>query len=220
MRLVSGVIMAGMLSACASMSESECLTADWGAIGYEDGSRGATVSAVTSRRQACAKKAGITVDMDAYLAGRQQGLRQFCTPTNAYSLGSRGGAYYGVCNGPEEEEFVYAYEAGKQLYYLESNVARAANAIQQAHSDLRAAEHNIAHTEAALISPKTPMRDRPGLLVDLKEYSKEKGRIETAIIALNRDHVRAQEDLDDYRADLAYNGPYLAGVSAPRNAGY
>lgn len=202
------------------MSKEACLTADWHAIGYEDGARGAPVSAITNRRQACAKKARVTANMDDYLAGREAGLYQFCTASNAYSLGSRGGAYYGVCNGPEEREFLAAYQTGQQLFVLQRDVSSAARAIQQAHIDLRNIERDIAATESAMIDPLTPMVDRPGLLVDLKELSREKGRIETAIVTLNRDHVRAQETLADYRDELAYNGAFATRVSEPTDASF
>ena len=71
MRLVVFAIGAVLLTGCAGgLSKDECLYADWRAIGYEDGARGAPASAVSSHRQACAKKAGVTPDMSEYLAGR------------------------------------------------------------------------------------------------------------------------------------------------------
>ena len=80
MRLLAMISALLVLSGCASMSAEECLTADWQAIGYEDGARGAPVSAVTPRRQACAKTAGVQVDMTAYMTGRDMGLVEFLPP--------------------------------------------------------------------------------------------------------------------------------------------
>ncbi|MCA8888951.1 MAG: DUF2799 domain-containing protein, partial [Parvularculaceae bacterium] len=74
------------------MSKEECRLADWQAIGYEDGARGAPVSAISARREICAKKANVAPDMDAYLVGRAQGLEIFCRPSNGFELGARGGA--------------------------------------------------------------------------------------------------------------------------------
>ena len=220
MRLLFAAMVFVALAGCASMSAEECLTADWRAIGYEDGARGAPVSAVSQRRQACAKKAGVTVDMAAYMAGRDRGLVEFCQPSNGYAIGSRGGVYNGVCTGPEEYDFVAAYEAGRRLYTLEREVGVIAADIQKAHYDLDEIDEDIAFAEAELIAPETPHPERVIILKDIKRLSEERGNIETAIIALNRDHVRAQEELTDYRAFIAANGPYPRGASSPSLMGY
>lgn len=220
MRIVATILVLLIGSGCASMSAEECLTADWQAIGYEDGARGSSVSAVTSRRQACAKSAGVAVDMAAYMTGRDMGLVDFCRPSNAYALGARGGAYHGVCAGPEEREFVAAFESGRQLYSLTNAVASAQTQIQEAQYDLVEVDKQITHTEVSLIAPATPAAERLHLLADLKHLSERKGNIETALIALNRDHVRAQEELRDYRSFIAYNGPYPSAATAPTNANF
>ncbi len=220
MRPVATILAVLALSGCASMSAEECLTADWQAVGYEDGARGASVSAVTSRRQNCAKKANVTVNMAAYMTGRDMGLVEFCQPSNGYALGARGGAYSGVCSGPEEREFTAAFEAGRQLYLLEGAVASTRAQIQKAHYDLREVENQITHTEVTLIAPGTPAAERLHMLAELKHLSERKGNIETALIALNRDQVRAQDELADYRSYIAYNGPYPNAATMPSNASY
>lgn len=220
MRILCAALFGLALAGCAGMSAEECLTADWRAIGYEDGARGAPVSAVSQRRQVCAKKADVTVDMTAYMAGRDAGLGEFCQPSNGYVLGSRGGAYNGVCAGPEDYDFVAAYEAGRQLYRLERAVGVIAGNIQKAHYDLDEIDEDIAYAEAALVAPETRHPERLLVLKDIKRLSEERGNIETAIIALNRDHVRAQEELADYRAFIAANGPYPRPATMPAQAGY
>lgn len=220
MRKIIAALSIFALTGCATMSAEECLTADWRAIGYEDGARGAPVSAVSGRRQTCANKAGVTVDMASYLDGRAEGLFEFCQPSNGYALGARGGAYNGVCNGPEEYDFISAYQAGKQLFTLERQVVAISSDIEKAHYDLDKVDKDVAYAEAALIAPETPHPERILILKDIKRLSKERGNIETAIIALNRDHVRAQEELADYHAFIAANGPYSRGVSMPAQASY
>lgn len=214
--LAGAVLTAG----CASMSKEECLYADWGAIGYEDGAAGRPVSAISSRRAACAEKAGVTVDMIAYRGGREEGLELYCEPSNGYVVGASGGAYYGVCTGPREAAFMTAYETGRHLYRLESAVAALAADIRQARIDLGDVEHRIAHTETALISFETPHAERLELLAQLKHLSEEKGNIETALIALSRDHVRAEDDLAAYREELAYSEFQPGGVLSPSRANY
>ncbi len=211
---------AAFLSGCAAMSKDECLYADWNAVGYEDGAAGKPVSAVSSRRAACAKKAGVTLDFAAYSAGREQGLRVFCEPSNGYALGARGGAYYGVCTGASEDEFLTAFEAGSHLYDLERGVASIEAQLRQAQYDLRGLEHDIAATETALVSTGPTYAERLELLKELKLLSEDKGNIETAIIALNRDYVRAQTDLEEYRNHIAYNDAYPRGATGTSPVNY
>ncbi len=212
---------AAMLAAtgCASMSKEECVTADWRAVGYEDGAAGLPVSAVSSRRQACARKAGVTVDMAAYMQGRTDGLALYCRPSNGYSIGARGGAYHGVCTRASEDEFLAAYETGRQLYALESDVAAIGGQIVQAQYDLRNVESKIAEAEVALVSPGYSAHERLTLFAEIKTLSQERGSIETALYALHRDHERAQENLAAYQSDLAYYNGWR-GVSGPVEASY
>lgn len=219
-KILTVSVLALTAAGCAGMSKEECLYADWRAIGYEDGAAGRPVSAVSSRRARCANKAGITVDMVSYQAGRSEGLRVYCRPSRAFSEGSRGAYYHGVCTGPEEFEFTTAYQAGHQLFSLRQTVAGISADIQRAHNDINRIEHDITHTQGALISPGVPVAERVQLLADLKNLSEEKGNIETALIALNRDHVRAQDDLRAYEAELAYNGPFGGYVTSPTQARY
>ena len=197
-----------VLSGCAGMSKDECLYADWRAIGYEDGAAGLPVSAVSERRSVCARKAGVTVDMAEYTSGRTQGLELYCEPSRAFAVGSGGQTYHGVCSGPGEAEFTSAYQAGRQLFVLERAVAEIENDIRQAHNDLNGVERHITDVQAALIAPSSTVEERVQYVADLKAYSEDKGNIEVAIVALNRDHVRAQEELRDYQDYLAVNGPY------------
>ncbi|MEZ5893062.1 MAG: DUF2799 domain-containing protein [Parvularculaceae bacterium] len=71
MRAFALIGLAVMLGGCAGgLSKEECLVADWRAIGYEDGARGAPASAVSSHRQACARKPASRPTCAGYLAGR------------------------------------------------------------------------------------------------------------------------------------------------------
>ncbi len=71
--LAPAVVMLMLASGCATMSEEECLVADWHAIGYEDGAAGLQVAQLGKRREACAEY-GVRPDTAAYRAGRDEGL--------------------------------------------------------------------------------------------------------------------------------------------------
>ena len=97
-----------VLTGCASMSKNECRAVDWRTIGYEDGVAGYSGERIAQHRKACAKH-GVAPDLDAYRAGREQGLSEFCQPHNGFLFGSRGGTYQGVCPAELAPGFVDAY---------------------------------------------------------------------------------------------------------------
>lgn len=192
------------LAACASgMSKKECLYADWRAIGYEDGAAGRDAGAIASRRAACADKARVTPDMEAYLGGREAGLDQFCRPANGFDYGSRGGRYAGACAERNEPAFVASYEKGLALYSYVSRLDAARSALANAHADLDRIEHDIAANEAAIISPSTPHLARIDHLAALKHLSEERAKVRSATRDLARDVDAAEDDLNAYQRALA-----------------
>lgn len=204
---------------CASMSKSECLTADWRAVGYEDGARGAPVGAISSRREACAKKAGVAPDMDAWLAGRQEGLAQFCRPQNGFNIGARGEAYHGVCEGAEGEHFLAEYRSGYLLFEMQRDAQHASVALSNAQSELWNVRRRIAAVETALLSPTTRHPDRVDYLLELKELMAMRAELEGAVAHEERRLAALEAELADYRAFLA-EAPADRGAVRPVNASY
>ena len=90
--LLGGALLAG----CATLSEEQCLSADWGRIGSVDGTRGRTAGFLANHARAC-EAVGVTPDRAAWEAGRQQGLRLYCTPERAYAEGRDGSLLSPVC---------------------------------------------------------------------------------------------------------------------------
>ena len=71
-----------LLAGCSStMSKDECRTVDWRTVGYEDGVAGRSGERIGEHRKACAEH-GVTPDLNAYRAGRAEGLREYCQPHN------------------------------------------------------------------------------------------------------------------------------------------
>ncbi len=191
-----------LLASCASMSADECLYADWRAIGYEDGSVGALPSAVTGRRQACAK-AGVTPDMLAYLEGREAGLVHYCTPANGFLAGESGASYSGVCARHDEASFLDQYRAGAHLYLLRDRVRSADYALYGAAEDLAAIQKDIAAAAASLVRPDLGVEDRAALVIRLTQLSGESERVESVIPALRVSLEMAEADLAAYQSQLA-----------------
>lgn len=122
-----------LLAGCATLSEQECLTADWRAIGFEDGAAGRSADHIANHRRACAE-VGVAPDLQAWLAGREQGLRRYCTPANAYRTGRAGRALSPVC--PDPGALRPAYRKGQRYWQTSQDIAGAEAEIREIRSDL------------------------------------------------------------------------------------
>lgn len=194
-----------VLSGCATMSGDECLTSDWRAIGYEDGSQGYASSRLGQHRKACAKH-GVTPDFTAYQSGRDEGLREYCQPQRGFNLGVAGGRYNGVCPSHLEPGFLDAFRTGAHLHTLRSNVNSANYQINAKQHELDDLEDVVRSKEAALIASETTVQDRVLILADLKDLSERRGQLEAEIVALIEDRVLYEQELANYEAMLADSG--------------
>lgn len=194
-RLFAPAAVALLLAGCASnsMDQAQCRTADWRAIGYEDGSQGRSTTALGSRRQACAEH-GVTPDFQAYMAGHSQGIGQFCRPQNGYRLGTSGYRYGGVCPPQLESAFLAAHADGYGLYQRRATVKRLSRLIARKQQRSNTIEQLMARKTAALVSPRMYPSKRVEIGVELKQLTEERLNIEREISQL-------QIDLEDARRD-------------------
>lgn len=193
-----------LMQGCATMSGQECMVSDWRAVGYEDGVRGQTADRVGQHRKACAKH-GITPDLDAYQAGREAGLREFCNPDNGFDLGSRGGSYRGVCPPDLADDFLAAYRSGKQLHDLETTVRSLTSQINAKRRRMDKIDNELAKAEAALVAEGTTPEERVRWLSETKSLAEERGQLETEILNLVVEKARREDELREYRARVAQN---------------
>lgn len=121
------------LAGCATMSEDECASADWRAVGVRDGSRGETLVMGERRASACARH-GFAMHWEDYEAGRQEGLAVYCVPANGFALGDAGRSYDGVCRGHDEAAFLAAWEEGHTRHAFRSAIDGASRALAQARA--------------------------------------------------------------------------------------
>lgn len=198
------IAVAVALGGCTTMNQNECMAVDWRTIGYEDGANGYSGDHIAQHRRACAKY-GVTPDLNLYQAGRAQGLREYCRPQNGYEVGVRGGSYNGSCPADMQDGFVDAYQSGRQLYMLTSRVANTANRIEAAHRELDQVEHEIIASSVVVVSDKSSSEDRAHGLVDTQQLAEKAGRLKTEIAELERNKLRYEQDLEDYRAAIPPN---------------
>ena len=122
------------LQGCATLSEEECLSADWHTIGYEDGARGFSSQRIGQHREACAEH-GIAPNFQAYMDGHRAGLRQYCIPVTGFSLGRSGKRYSGICPAELEQAFLIAFEDGRAVHRLYQEIEQLQRDIRRARSE-------------------------------------------------------------------------------------
>lgn len=192
------------LAGCASkgMDEAECRTADWRAVGYEDGARGQSAQTFGKHRKACAEH-GVTAGFDAYLGGHGEGLAVYCRPQNGYRLGTGGYRYNGVCPAHLEAAFVAAHGDGLGLYQRKATVNRIGRKLNTSKARAKEIEYLLVEKGAMLISPILLPAELASLAIELKQLGEEKVAVERSIPQLEQDHAEAQRDYEHYRSQLA-----------------
>ncbi len=194
-----------VLSGCSSMSQSQCLASDWQSVGYRDGLAGKNSTQIMRHQNACVKH-GITPDREVYLAGWNEGVEQFCTPQNGFTVGERGGSYGNVCPEYLHHAFFEAYQDGRQLYLAQAEIRSLESQIILKQRRLTNVEKELSDAENLLIEGNLTSLQRRDLLDETKTLAQEQGQLETEIEDLKIDAAVKSDRLQSLRLTLAYNG--------------
>jgi hypothetical protein len=188
-----------LLGACATkMSKDECRTVDWRTVGYEDGVAGQPGDRIGEHRRACAEY-GVTPDLNAYLAGRTAGLREYCQPHNGYRAGANGYTYFDTCPADLAEAFEIAYDEGRALYVRERRVTDTEEQIEDRRREIRRLEDRIAESAFDVIDATATAEERTQAVLDTKQAAERIGRLKSEITELEQERARYQAELDAYR---------------------
>jgi len=203
MRLLFVCAAIALLAGCAStMDKKACLNADWRTIGYQDGSQGRDTSWLERRTSDCSDHS-VAPDLDEYLAGRDQGLQEFCKPTRGFQLGSRGGSYRGVCPPQSEGPFLAAYNEGVQLYTLEQRYRGLDSELSHTHAEIDRLGNRIEKETIHLIAEGLSAEERVSIAADIKQMAERRGKLNQQIPQLESERQEAYLALEDYRNYLA-----------------
>lgn len=172
-----------LLQGCATLNKEECVVADWRLIGYQDGVAGKSASTVGGYRKDCAEYAVIP-DLDAYQAGRLEGLQEYCKVDNAYQLGRAGKGYATVCPADLESGFRLAYNEGREIYIARSVVKRTRARIKTLQTDLAHIDEDRKYLLVDLVSDGLKGSERVSIIYELSELGKEKDAIEDELDGL------------------------------------
>ncbi len=122
MRFYYPAALLAFLGACASLTQDECLNANWENIGYNDGARGRLESYITRHFDACSK-VGVTPNVQAWQEGRMQGLPLYCTPSNAYNVGRAGNDLSPVCPSSQQRALFQSWDWGQEYYLITEQIS-------------------------------------------------------------------------------------------------
>jgi len=204
--IITGPAAAIALAGCATgMSEDECLTADWRALGERDGAYGEEPEKFNERAARCEKFA-IVADLASYKQGRDRGLESYCTPQSGYETGSRGGIYRNVCPPETEAAFLAEYDIGRQLYILNKDYDDAVAAYEAAVNGIDSNRYDLKRARDRYNENTLTDEDRAKVRDEMRDHRRQLEQLENDLPLLEVDIDRARDRLDDYRAFLERQG--------------
>ena len=175
----------------------------WETVGYRDGLAGKQATQLLSHQNACVKH-GAVPDRAAYLAGWEDGVRQFCLPANGFNAGEAGRSFANVCPDDLADAYYAAYQEGRRLHMAQAEIDGLNRQIAQKEYRIKQLAAEIASTEAELIADETNALQRVRLLDRTKELAAEQGELEAEIQQLHVDVALKGEQLKSLRQTLAY----------------
>jgi hypothetical protein len=135
-----------MLSACATLNEAECETANWRDLGQRNGQEGRASSYIAEHEKACSGF-GLPVDGASWRAGWEIGIRQYCTPQNGLREGREGSYYSQSCPSDVAPGFLRTYAVGKRVYEAKRERESISDDIDRLHESIGSAEDEKARSE-------------------------------------------------------------------------
>lgn len=194
------------LKGCATMSEADCLTADWAVIGEVDGQRGRPLSELSRYRRQCAEF-GVVPDSQAYTEARERGLATFCTASNGYREGRSGARDELVCPAALAADFQRNHRLGRAVYTSLGRLQSTGSSIQSARNEIENLESDIEDREAEL---------------DSDEFTDgEKNDKRSEIRSMERRIDQLENDLVVFSATMAVAvADYTRAVQAARSEGF
>jgi len=122
LKLLAALALVGSLSGCASLSKSECLSAEWEDIGVRDGANGQPEEYLIQHAKACSK-VNVVPDRGAWQHGRERGLERYCVPRRAYQNGQYGSGFnLEQCVNFDQERLNDAWRKGDVVHRLSNDL--------------------------------------------------------------------------------------------------
>lgn len=184
-----------LLSGCANMNESDCLTADWRLIGFEDGSFGQNESHISQHRKECAEH-GVTPDLAAYRKGHLEGSKRFCTTNNGFSQGRQGKDYSRNCPAQFETAFLNGFSDGQTLHALKKVLNQRSEELEGAYEELDWLEHAIAEKSELMITDGLKRDQRLTVRDEIAQHQQQQGDLYNSLTRLKQEFENALQDYE------------------------
>ena len=197
-----------LVAGCAStpeVSETQCQIGDWETLGQRDGSEGEKSTKLLELQEACIAY-GIKPDRETYMAGWDRGVRDYCSPTNAFAIGDAGRSHNNVCPEDLREEFAGAFAKGKSLSSARDAIADKEVAIEEGTKRLEVVRKGVISTAAAQLNPLLTPSRRAELVAELQGLNDEKNRLTKDIPLWRTELVDLQRQLDVMSREVSESG--------------
>jgi hypothetical protein len=169
-----------LTTGCATLTREECLYGDWFGVGLKDGREGEDASRFINHQDAC-RQYNVIPDKQQYLAGREQGLQQYCQLDNAIELGLRGVRYQSVCPSDLDKSFRYYNNTAYQVY--------------QQQEALKSLDSSLSEKEHALQDKKLSHKERQNIRNEIRDLDSKRLRLRDDLHAAEVQLDRLMEEL-------------------------
>lgn len=198
--LLAALLLGGCQS--ATVSESQCIAGDWQTIGLRDGANGLPSTQLLEHQDACVRH-GAFPNREAYLAGWNEGIVGYCQADNGFALGSRGGGYRNVCPPALAPAFVTAYEEGRALYRVRSDVISLERLIQRKEARLATVNRELLASGTAQLEEDLTTQERVELLAKSQRLMDERSELERELPELAEELRYKEGELNALQRALA-----------------
>lgn len=204
--LVGAAVLLGGCAGRPSMSENQCAVGDWQTIGYRDGVNGQRSTRLLDHQDACMEH-GVAPGRSDYMAGWEQGVREYCDPSNGFHVGERGWSHNNVCPADLKPGFLAAYQQGRSLYSARVEVANLEREIDQKTNRLASIKSGIVSSVAGQLEPDLSAEERIELASQMQRLVEEQERLKHELPDLEVELDIKSRELDRLSQTLASTAP-------------
>lgn len=190
-----------ILSGCgggATVSQNQCIASDWQTLGYRDGVNGVRSSQLLKHQDACVEH-GIIPDRTGYMAGWNDGVREYCQPNNAFEIGELGGGHDNVCPANMQSTFTSAYREGRKLYLVRVEITNLERSINQKEHRLEDIKAELVSSATAQLNPLLSTAERVEMLAYTHRLTEERQVLKTELPQLEHELDHKQAELEALR---------------------
>ncbi len=203
LKLLLITLLIGVTQGCATMSSSDCLKADWKAIGFKDGSKGKAVSYIETHGESCAEH-GVRPVVAKYKRGHAEGIRLYCAPRKAFKLGVRGKSHNNDCPADLRKAFVTAHKNGLQLRAAKADAKQAKKLSRSANLKMSDVTRKINRLQETLSAARMSSKKSVAMYLQFRETQTQSKELEIAAQIADQEAVNRQREYEYLKAKFRY----------------